>query len=83
MSFSLLATAEKNITVQDYVPERFALTLFQLYFKTLGELDALEIEFLDLPAIQSLDRQMFYGKEVLSKYLLFFALHQFLTHNVR
>ncbi|HOR42803.1 MAG TPA: prolyl oligopeptidase family serine peptidase [Atribacterota bacterium] len=64
LGFILNGIAQEILTMQDYISEKFPSALFQLYFKTLGELEAPEMEFLDLLAIQPSDRQMFYGKEV-------------------
>jgi esterase/lipase len=62
--FSMAGRAQQTTTIQDYLPGRFDSALFQIYFKSLEKLDGQEIEFLDLLALQPLDRQMFYGKKV-------------------
>ena len=62
--FSMAERAQQTTTIQDYLPGRFDSALFQIYFKSLEKLDGQEIEFLDLLALQPLDRQMFYGKKV-------------------
>ena len=63
-SFSIAGWAQQEIAIQDYLPDIFNSALFQLYFKSLEELDGEEMEFLDLLSAMSLDRQMYYGKKV-------------------
>lgn len=64
ISFSISGRAETSIHVQDYLAEKFDSSIFQLYFKSMGELDSQEIEFIDLLSEQPMDRQMYYGKLV-------------------
>lgn len=63
-NFDLTGLANPSINVQNYLSDKFDSAIFQLYFKSLTELDKDEIEFLDLLSTQPIDRQMFYGKIV-------------------
>ena len=60
----LAETAREVVNVQNYLTDKFDSAIFQLYLKSMEELDNQEIEFIDLLSEQPGDRQMFYGKLV-------------------
>ena len=63
-SFVLAEALREAAFLQDYVVDKFDSAIFQLYLKSMEELDNQEIEFIDLLSEQSKDRQMLYGKLV-------------------
>ena len=64
INLALIGIAQQSVTVQDYLIDKFDSAIFQLYFKSMEELDSQEKEFIDLLSTQPRDRQMFYGKMV-------------------
>lgn len=56
--------AQESIKVRDYLEEKFDSAIFYLYLDSMDELDSNEIEFIDMLAEQTKDRQIYYGKKV-------------------
>jgi len=57
-------SAQESIKVRDYLEEKFDSAIFHIYLDSMDELDSNEIEFIDVLAEQTKDRQMYYGKKV-------------------
>lgn len=64
INYSLAEGIQENITVRDYLEDKFESVIFHLYLQSMGELGSQEIKFIDLLVEQPGDRQIFYGKKV-------------------